>query len=326
MFNTKTDAKRSLSRRKLLKGLGAGAIGVSLGHLSVVRAQDTGGSQTGGAAGTSSPSLPLALQRFDLGDTRVTVFQEAVLELQPSMLGAGGGASEGAVSDLLSQYNLPTDVVRATANVMLLDRGGERILIDTGTGQNLVPTLEAIGVSPSDINYVIISHYHGDHISGMSSDGALTFPNAMHYISQAEWDFLQGAPADNDGAQTALDKLQPAVDADQLSRFGGGDEVVSGVQAVEAFGHTPGHMNFLISSGDESVLHIADTAVHALVSPLHPDWAFAFDGDSERAAETRREILNRASSEGTRIFAYHFAFPGLGYIAQEGEEFRFTPA
>ena len=173
---------------------------------------------------------------------------------------------------------------------------------------------------------MIISHYHGDHISGMSADGTLTFPNAMHYLSQAEWDFLQSAPEDNDGAQTALEKLQPAVDANQITYFSGGDEVVSGVEAVEAFGHTPGHMNFIVSSGDESVLHIADTATHALISPLHPDWAFAFDGNPEQAAETRRDILNRASSDGTRIFAYHFAFPGLGYIAQVGEEYRFTPA
>ena len=313
--------KRPLSRRSILKGLGASAIGASFG---VVSAQDTGGSQTGGASGGSTPSLPLALERFQLGDMQVTVFQETTLELQPSMY--GGGAPEGAVSELLGQYNLPTDAISGTANVMLLESGSERVIIDTGTGQNLVPTLEAIGVSPSDINHVVISHYHGDHISGMSSEGMLTFPNAMHYLSQAEWDFLQSAPSDNDGAQTAIEKLQPAVDANQISYFSGGDEVVSGVQAVEAFGHTPGHMNFLISSGDESVLHIVDTATHALISPLHPDWAFAFDGEPERAAETRREILNRAGSEGTRIFAYHFAFPGLGYIAQVGEEFRFTPA
>ena len=322
------DTKRPVSRRKLLKGIGAGAIGASLANLGVVSAQDTGGasggSQTGGASDGASTSLPLALERFQLGDMNVAVFQETTLELQPSMY--GGGAPEGAVTDLLSQYNLPTDAISGTVNIMLLDMGGEYTLIDTGTGQNLVPTLEAIGVSPSDVSTVIISHYHGDHISGMSNDGTLTFPNAMHHISQAEWDFLQSAPQDNEGAQTALEKLQPAVDANQLSYYSGGDEVVNGVQAVEAFGHTPGHMNFLIGSGDQSVLHIVDTATHALISPLHPDWAFAFDGDPEQAAETRREILGRAASDGTRIFAYHFAFPGLGYIAQEGEEYRFTPA
>ena len=309
--------KLSLSRRSLIKRLSAGTVGASLAHWGMVNAQ-TGGSQTGGSGSTSF--VPLALERFQLGDMQVTVLQETTLELQPSMYGP-----EGDVSQLLGEYNLPTDVVSGTANVMLLENGNERILIDTGTGENLVPTLEALGVSPSDVGTVIISHYHGDHISGVSMDGALTFPNAMHHISQAEWDFLQSAQ-DNDGAQTALSKLQPAADAGQISYFSGGDEVVSGVQAVDAFGHTPGHTMFRISSGDETLLFIADTATNALISPLHPEWAFAFDGDPAQAEETRREVFTQAANEGTRIAAYHFAFPGLGYITQEGEAFRFTPA
>ncbi len=322
------DTKRPMSRRKLLKGIGAGAIGASLTNLGVVSAQDTGGasggSQSGGASGGTSTSLPLALERFQLGDMEVIIFQETTLELQPSMY--GGGAPEGAVSELLGQYNLPNDVISGTANVMLLNTGGDYTLIDTGTGENLVPTLETIGVSPSDVSNVIISHYHGDHISGMSMNGTLTFPNAMHHLSQTEWDFLQSASSDNDGAQTAIEKLQPAVDANQITYFSGGDEVVNGVQAVDAFGHTPGHTMFRISSSGESLLFTADTATHALISPMHPGWAFAFDGDPEQAAQTRRELFTQASSEGTRIFSYHFAFPGLGYIAQEGEAFRFTPA
>ncbi len=309
------DAKRPLSRRALLKGASVTALGVSLANLSVGKAQD---------APSPDVPLPLALQRFDLGDMQVTAFQEAALALEPAMW--GGGAPEGAVSELLGEYNLPTDAVSATVNVMLLERDGERILIDTGTGQNLVPTLEALGVDPSSVNAVVLSHYHGDHVGGMSMDGTLTFPNAMYHFPQAEWDFLQSAPSDNEGAQAALNKLQPAVDAGQISYFGGGQEVVSGVQAVNAFGHTPGHTIFTLGSGDASLLHIADTATHALISPLRPEWAFAFDANPEQAAATRREVLSRAANDGTKIFAYHFAFPGLGYVAQEGDAFRFTPA
>ena len=309
------DANRSLSRRSLLRGVSATALGVGLANLGVGRAQETE---------TPSSTLPLALQRFSLGDAQVTVFQEMTLALEPAMY--GGGAPEGAVSELLGAYNLPTDAVNATVNVMLLDRNGERILIDTGTGQNLAPTLEALGVAPSSVNAVLLSHYHGDHVGGVSADGALTFPDATHYFPQAEWDFLQNAPSDNEGAQTALSKLQPAMDAGKLAFFTGGEEPVSGVEAVDAFGHTPGHTIFLVSSSGESLLHIADTATHALISPLRPEWAFAFDADPEQAAATRRDVLERASSDGTKIFAYHFAFPGLGFVAREGDAFRFTPA
>ena len=198
-----SDANHSLSRRSLLKGVSATALGAGLAGLNVGRAQET----------PPSLPLPLALQRFGLGDVQITVFQEMTLALQPAMY--GGGAPEGAVSELLGAYNLPTDAINATVNVMLLERGGERILIDTGTGQNLVPTLEALGVAPSSVNAVLLSHYHGDHVGGVSVDGALNFPNATHYFPQAEWDFLQNAPSDNEGAQTALSKLQPAVDAGQ---------------------------------------------------------------------------------------------------------------
>ena len=308
------DANRSLSRRSLLKGVSATALGAGLAGLTVGRAQET----------PPGLPLPLALQRFDLGDAQVTVFQEMTLALEPAMY--GGGAPEGAVSELLGAYNLPTDAISATVNVMLLERGGERILIDTGTGQNLVPTLEALGVAPSSVNAVLLSHYHGDHVGGVSADGTLNFPNATHYFPQAEWDFLQSAPGDNEGAQTALSKLQPAVDAGQIAYFMGGEEPVSGVEAVDAFGHTPGHTVFMVGSSGESLLHIADTATHALISPLHPEWAFAFDGDPDQAAATRRDVLGRAASDGTKIFAYHFAFPGLGFVAREGDAFRFTPA
>ena len=304
-------AKKNVSRRLLLRGAGVSALGAGLG-VSFTRAQSE----------TPASELPLAVERFDLGDMQVTAFKEASLELQPSMF--GGGAPEGAVSELLGEYNLPTDVISATANIMLLEGGDGPILIDTGTGQNLMPTLEAMGMAPGDIGTVILTHWHGDHVGGVSAEGTLNFPNATHYFPQADWDFLQGA-TDNQGAQDALGKVQPAQDAGVLEFYSGDQELVSGITAVAAPGHTPGHHALEITSGDKTMLHMADTANHFLVALMHPEWSFGFDADAAQATESRNEMYGRAADEGTQIFAYHFPFPGIGYVVREGEGFRFLP-
>ena len=299
--------KKALSRRLLLKGAGVSALGAGLG-VSFTQAQ----SETSGDV--------IASQNFALGDMQVTALKEASLELQPSMF--GGGAPEGAVSELLGEYNLPTDVISATANVMLLDNSGELTLVDTGTGANLVTALNTMGASPQDIGTVILTHWHGDHVGGVSAEGTLNFPNATHYFPQADWDFLQGA-TDNQGAQDALSKVQPAQDAGMLEFYSGDQELVSGITTVAAPGHTPGHHALEITSGDKTMLHMADTANHFLVSLMHPEWSFSFDANPEQATETRRQLYGRAADEGTQIFAYHFPFPGIGYVASEGEGFRF---
>ena len=176
---TQTLAQRSLSRRNLLKGLGVGALGVSAGVAGVSTAQ----AQAVPAEG------PLGLERTTVGDVEITMIKDSSLQLPPDAF--GGGAPEGAVSELLGSYNLPTDSIAASANVLLLRSGDELTLIDSGNGGNLLPSLEAVGVSPADINHVVLTHWHGDHVGGVSADGTLNFPNAAHHFPQLDWDFLQ---------------------------------------------------------------------------------------------------------------------------------------
>jgi glyoxylase-like metal-dependent hydrolase (beta-lactamase superfamily II) len=301
-----------LSRRQLLKNAGLGAAAVALSqYLPVARAQDA-----------ETPALPIALKRFSLGDASVTLLQEATLQLPPAAF--GGGAPEGAVAALLADNNLPTDTVAASVNIIMFDNGTDKVLFDTGTGQTLLPALEAIGVPATDITAVIFSHFHGDHVGGASFGGALTYPNATYYFPEAEWDFIQGA-SDNQGAQNAVSKLQPAEDAGQLELFTASN-VISGVQAIFAPGHTPGHHIFDINSGDASLTFMADTANNYVTALSHPEWSFSFDSNPEQATETRREQYGRVADEQRRIVAYHFPFPGLGYIDRDGEGFNYFPA
>ena len=302
---------KTISRRDLLKGAGIGALaGLGLGSSQVF------------AQTTPSQADVIALNRFSLGDFQLTVIQDAAFALESAAFGIG--APEGAVDDVLAANNMPTGTVSTAVNVMLIETGSERILLDTGTGQRVASSLANVGLSPEDIDRVIISHFHGDHVGGLARDGSAVFSNASVHISQAEWDFIQGAIG-NQGAQGAAAALQPAADSGMLEFFGDEDELVSGIQAVAAPGHTPGHHVFVLNSNGQQLMCTMDTANNFLVALAHPEWGFGFDGDKAEATDTRRAVFGRAADESMQVFAYHFPFPGVGYIGREGDGFRYYP-
>ena len=300
LFNRKVD------RRRLLQGAGVGALSLGLGLKFQVRAQDMGGA-------------PIALQNFSLGDASLTALREASFELPANAL--GGGADEGAVAELLSSRNLPAETYMTGTTPLLVNLGEEIALFDTGTGQNTVASVEAAGVSAADVTRVVLTHWHGDHVGGASADGALNFPNATYHFPETDWEFLQ--EADNENAQGSLSSLQPAEDAGVLELYSAG-ELLPGLEAVHTPGHTPGHHSLLLSSGGQNLMFTGDVFVHPVTALVNTDWAFQFDADPEVAAETRRDLLSRLSEDGTRVLSYHFPFPGLGYVSQEGDVFEFS--
>lgn len=306
-----------ISRRNLLKG--AGALGLAVGSgLAIPAARRV-------LAQENAAPTPSAFYQLSLGEAQVTIIQDNAVPFNPDLFGSN--QPEGAVLEFLEANNLSVEGLKNTFNILLLTNGDRRTLIDTGLsaangGGRLIPTLAALGIAPEDITDVVISHFHGDHVNGISAeDGTLYFPNAAHYISQAEWDFLQSGPTDT--VAGALAKLQPVVDADQLQYYNNEDEVVPGIQALATPGHTPGHHSFLIASGESQLLHLVDAATQNLISVQNPTWYFNFDADPEQAVETRIGLFNRAADEQIPVFGYHFAFPGIGYIAREGESFRY---
>lgn len=300
---------QTFSRRHLLKGAGVGLLSASLGYMSkAAYAQET------------DSGLPTALQRFDLGDASATLIEENQFNLPIDAF--GGGAPEGAVAELLANWNLPTDGINASVTVAVVNLGDEIIMLDTGTGQNTAASLSAAGIAPENVTRVIMTHWHGDHVGGVSTDGALTFPNASHHFPQADWDFLQSADSDN--AKGSLAKLQPIEDAGQLELYTAG-ELLPGIEAVATPGHTPGHHAISLSSGDSGFMYIGDAITHPVTALVHPEWAFGFDGDPEQASASRVELLESLSETGTRMIATHFPFPGAGFVTQMNDMFIFTP-
>ena len=306
--NLYTSVQHSVSRRNLLKGLGISALGAGV---NLASAQEDAASQG-----------ILGLERTSVGDVDITAIKDSSLQFPSDVF--GGGAPEGAVSELLGRYNIPTGSIEASTSVLLLQNGNDLTLIDTGNGGELLPTLQTLGVAPADITNVVLTHWHGDHVSGVSQNGTLNFPNAAHHFPRLDWDFLQAQAGSNESVQSSLSKMQPAEDAGQLQLYEGDAELVPGLTAVAAPGHTPGHHALLLSSGDEQLMIMGDTANHPLAALVHPEWSLSFDADAAQATETRRAVYGRAADEGLRLTAYHFSFPGFGYVIRDGEGFRFT--
>lgn len=277
------------------------------------------------------------LQTFTIGDFEVTVINDGIAQFDAGLYGTN--APEGAVAEQLSAANLPTDYVPSTANLMLIRAGDKTILIDTGWGQftmpdspantgKLLPTLATIGIQPSDVTDLILTHFHPDHIGGVSEDGTANFPNAQHYFPQAEQDFIgagpQGTPLDP-FIDLANAKLAPIKANDQLALYQDGQEVVSGIHALAAPGHSPGHVALVIESNSEQLLHMVDIANHFLVLLQNPDYHFGFDAMPDVAVQTRKTLLNRAVDEKLPVIGYHFPFPGVGYISRAGDGYRYLP-
>jgi glyoxylase-like metal-dependent hydrolase (beta-lactamase superfamily II) len=220
---------------------------------------------------------------------------------------------------------------------LLVNTGEHRVLVDTGAnglGPNtgrLIPNLQAEGIAPEDVDLVILTHCHPDHINGnIRDDGQLAFPNARYAMWKGEWDFWTlgeaEAKLDEHFREILLSfvrKNLPPIE-DRLDLIEREREILPGIQAISAPGHTPGHMALLISSEGDHLLNIVDTVVH----PIHleqPEWCAAVDFAPDQVVATRRRLLNRAVAEQVLVFAFHFPFPGLGHIVQKGEAWEWQP-
>lgn len=220
---------------------------------------------------------------------------------------------------------------------LLINTGEHRVLVDTGAGGlspdtgKLLENLKVAGTEPEDIDTVILTHGHPDHIGGNTdSEGRLIFPNARYLMWKDEWGFWNSEEAtqklDEQSREVLVGyarKNLPPIQS-QLTLIDHEAEILPGIQAISAPGHTPGHMALAVSSGGEQLLCISDTVLH----PIHleqPEWFAVVDQNPHQVTATRRKLLNLAAAEKALVLAFHFPFPGLGHVVPKGDGWNWQP-
>lgn len=278
------------------------------------------------ATNAPSPALapPISVQ---LGDVRVTAISDGYFDLEgPFLVLPDGTPFDGGPSPL-----------HIDVNTFLIETPDHRILVDTGCGNllgptvnQLLPNLDAIGMTPDRIDTILCTHIHPDHTNGLiDSDGAARFPNAHILVHQREVDFwlseaeMSRAPEAIQGqfvwAQRAFRPY-----AGRIEPFTSG-RLVAGIEALPLFGHTPGHSGFLIDGGEAQLLIWGDL-VHAIREQArHPDIAFLADVDQEGARETRRRMFDRVASDAMMIAGMHLPRPGFGRLERDGRGYGYCP-
>lgn len=243
------------------------------------------------------------------------------------------------VEHALDAAFMPHDKLTTPFTTLIVNTGQKLVLLDTGTGGQISPTagmivdnLAAAGIAPKDVDQIVISHFHPDHINGIKDkDNNLIFPNAEIMVPDAEWAFwmddanMNAAPA----AMKETFRNQRRIFSDiakQVARFAPGKEVAPGILTLAAPGHTPGHTVFAVHSGNDSLLVLGDTAQHPAVFARYPDWQAAFDVDGRETVATRKKLFDRAAADRMLVTGYHFPFPALGHLVKTASGYEHVPA
>ncbi len=275
--------------------------------------------------------------RFNIGNFKCASLSDGTLSLPAQFLARDLPKEE--LEAFLKQYYLPTDTNTSQTNLTLIDTGEKLVLFDVGSGPNFQDSagkmpdlLETVGISPEDIDAVVITHAHPDHVWGLIDEfeEAPRFPNAHYYINAVEYDFwnskdiLTRLPQQlHSFALGAQRNLKPV--ADRMTFIKPGKEFIAGFQAVDSSGHTPGHMSYLVTSNNETLLVTGDALTHFVASLQRPQWQPVTDMDGDQAVTTRKKMADMAATDRLRVIGYHFPFPGVGHIGRENGSYRWIP-
>ncbi|MCK0167120.1 MBL fold metallo-hydrolase [Jannaschia sp. S6380] len=272
------------------------------------------------AAAPMQGDLIRNVRRFMLGDMEVTtLLANTVTNPTPPQEIFGMNVDAETFERVSREAFIPSDVNQFFFTPTLVNTGESLILFDTGqSGDGIAGVVEAAGYATDDVDTVILTHMHGDHIGGLMRGGAPTFGNASYATSQVEYDAWQANPSE--GFTSSVMPL-----ADRMTFLSDGQDAAPGITAVAAHGHTPGHTAFRLSSGEKSMLIAADLANHYVWSLAHPDWEVKFDMDKSAAAESRRRVLGMLAAERMPMIGYHMPFPAVGYVEARGDGFHWVP-
>ena len=224
----------------------------------------------------------------------------------------------------------------------VVNTGKQLVLFDTGNGGlsrdypqlrsrlsegRLVEGLAKLGYQPADVDIVVITHGHPDHIGGLMDGGKPVFPGARYVFGAAEFDFWKRGENVREARKFNLQlfrKLALPL-ADRSSFIKPGDEVAAGIRAVDVSGHSPGMMAYHVESEGKRLLIWADTCAHYVMAIQRPEWHLDVDDDKDKAVATRKRVLDMAAADGLFVTGYHMPFPGIGMIDKMADSYRWVP-
>lgn len=274
--------------------------------------------------------------RYKVGDITLTAINDG-FGRRP-LEGFVRNAELAEVKKAVEQAFLPPDALDIPYTTLVIESAGKLTLIDTGNGDSGPPTsgtwmanFKAAGFDPKNVSTVVFSHFHGDHINGFRlKDGTAVFPNAEVMVPAAEWAFwmddakMNAAPDAMKGPFAGVRRVFGPV-AKDVKQYEGGEEILPGITAIAAPGHTPGHTAFAVASGSGRLMIMSDITSHPALFVRNPDWSPVFDMDGPQAAATRRRMLDMVSADRMQVAFYHAPFPATGYIAKAGNGFELVP-
>ena len=268
--------------------------------------------------------------RYKLGAFELTVIADSEAFIDGPFPIIGANATEDEVRALMRDNLLPETRYQPGFSPLVLNTGRELVLFDTGNGENgfvprpnggwLAAGLAPAGIRAEDVDVVVLSHGHPDHVGGLMEGGRPLFPNARYAISAIEYDYWtpEGKHTGDLEKFATVFRTNTKAIADRFTFLKPGDAVVPGVTAIEAYGHTPGHLNFRIESAGQAIYFWGDCAHHQVASLARPDWHCVFDNDKEQGAATRKRVYDMLATERIAVIGYHMPFPSVGYIERQG--------
>lgn len=275
------------------------------------------------------------IYRFKLGDFEVTNICDGTVQRSPLHPTFGANAAADEAHALARANHIDPDKYEHPFIPTLVNTGRELVLFDTGFGASrrkdglgqLGPRMAEAGYKPEDVDIVVITHGHPDHVAGLVDGGESAFPNARYVISAAEFDYWKRGENISDARKMTRDVFVKLVVplANKTAFIKPGEEVVSGIRAVDASGHSAGMLAFRVESEGKEVLIWADAALQYVMSLQRPGWNVDVDDDKDKAVARRKQIYDMVATDRLCAIGFHMPFPGAGYVDRFDGNYRWVP-